>query len=253
MNNLEKKIKKKKMKKIFKTKKYFEKSKFFAKNLSCKGYKFKNFATKIKFSKPNFKWVYGGAIITTALLIHEAGMDDKSESYLTSISDGYKKLDIGIRKQILKSLIVYPKTASIIEDKPLINKEVEVLSEDAFNRIIKEVQDDVNLQAIGVLQDLEYILRTMALIRQDMLLDKVDMIQIYKGGLDVLRIVIKNNKNGRSAYVEINSVRLSTKDFLQARNGFWSTFINYSGWIITGVAGAIYIIGKAYKGDKKDD
>jgi len=38
-------------------------------------------------------------------------------------------------------------------------------------------------------------------------LERIDMIQVYRGGLGVLRIVLKKNNIGRSAYVEINDYK----------------------------------------------
>jgi hypothetical protein len=43
--------------------------------------------------------------------------------------------------------------------------------------------------------------------------DKFDCIQIYRGGLDILRIEMTKNKCGRSAYIEINDYRRRLAQF----------------------------------------
>ena len=42
-------------------------------------------------------------------------------------------------------------------------------------------------------------------LSKELVLHKFDMVQIYKGGLDILRIVNTESQDGRSVYVEYSS------------------------------------------------
>lgn len=65
----------------------------------------------------------------------------------------------------------------------------------------------MNFLAVSIREDVLLVLDMLEEMKNELLLERMDMIQLYRGGLDVLRIVLKNNNTGRSAYLEINDYK----------------------------------------------
>jgi hypothetical protein len=51
------------------------------------------------------------------------------------------------------------------------------------------------------------VLKVMSQVSEELQLNRFDRIVIHRGGLDILDLVLKGNKGGLSAYVEINDYR----------------------------------------------
>ena len=132
--------------------------------------------------------------------------------------ENYSKLDDNVAQNILKSLITYPRTESLEKDKPFVNLKIEVPSKEAYQNIIESLKMNVQLKAVDGREDIIYILGHLSFLREELLLDQCDYIQIYKGGMNLLRIQIGENNNGRSAYIEIHSLCLKLMNCLQGKS-----------------------------------
>ncbi|MNE55901.1 hypothetical protein D3C80_1507710 [compost metagenome] len=108
------------------------------------------------------------------------------------------------------SCIVFPITNSLREDKPL--KLITVAGKIHWDKIKHEVASDPEFLAVSARQDLQSVLTLLSQVNDELLLDKLDSIQIYRGGIDLLRIVLDGNSVDRSAYIEINDYRRRLSD-----------------------------------------
>ena len=111
-----------------------------------------------------------------------------------------------IRKDILSSAFVFPQTASLTNNVPLVDID---LSEHVFDldRILMTIQQDVTCVALSIREDLDLVLRDMDSIKEEIPFHKFDTIQVYRGGMAVLSITFTTNHCGRSVCLEINDYR----------------------------------------------
>jgi hypothetical protein len=130
--------------------------------------------------------------------------------------------------------------------------EIEVInSELKWNELRTFVRSHHEAIALSAREDLLMILNVMELVATELMLDKFDQIQIYRGGLDVLRIStgvfllivvgrfsILGNKVGRSVFVEINEYRRRVNTLLTRRRESYGPFIfgAISGLLVAAVA-----------------
>lgn len=122
-----------------------------------------------------------------------------------SLKDVLLNVSKDLKRDALASCFVFPKTESLANDQPYVVY-------DNFDRldlkaIRARVEQDVDFVAINIREDLLLVLEIIEEMKVELMLDKMDAIQIYRGGLDVLKIVIKGNKTGRCAYIEINDYK----------------------------------------------
>ena len=129
----------------------------------------------------------------------------------------YPSVSEEMQDTVVKLSIVYTRAASVHEDTP--EEEVSLDPETPqWEVLFDQVSTSIALRAIDCSDDLKYILRSIRRVYRSMLLNRVDCIQICKGGIDVLRINLAGNSTGRSAFIEINSLRLRLTDLLSARH-----------------------------------
>lgn len=111
------------------------------------------------------------------------------------------------RTDVLASTIVFPRTASLEADKPVCVITVEETEELDFIAIADKIQTDPELIALGAREDVAQVLHVLNKMKDELHLQQFDSIQIYRGGVDLLRIVNKKRNIGRSAFVELNEYR----------------------------------------------
>jgi hypothetical protein len=92
-----------------------------------------------------------------------------------------------IRRDVLLSCVVFPRTSSLREDPPVVT--IDVSGTLDWNDIRKKVLTHQEIVAIRARDDLSMITDLLEEFSEELVLHKFDMIQIYKGGLDILRIV----------------------------------------------------------------
>lgn len=123
------------------------------------------------------------------------------DKIFSNISDEF----VAIRRDILCSAVVFPRTISIQNDTPL--KTIAVVDVINWQEVSTSVREDTEFVPVSAKEDLFRIIDLLKEFEDELLLYKMDMIQIYRGGIDLLRISFPNNKSNRSAYVEINDYR----------------------------------------------
>lgn len=109
------------------------------------------------------------------------------------------------RQLILCNSFVFPKTEKLKDDKPCITYDADTLDIPAIKRYINSHPEAI---ALSVRTDLSLILDVINEVKEELWLSNFDCIQIYRGGIDILRINLKQTEpRGRSAFVEINGSR----------------------------------------------
>lgn len=111
-----------------------------------------------------------------------------------------------MRYDVLCSCIVFPKTENISGDKPIATVHLDN-GRLEWDVIKTEVDKHSELIALGARNDLTHICNVLQEVEEVMHLDQFDNIQIYRSGLDLLRIANTKRAVGRSAYLDINEVR----------------------------------------------
>ncbi len=86
-----------------------------------------------------------------------------------------------------------------------------------LEEVERSVSTEAELIAINGVEDVRAVLRVLILLKDDMHLEQFDTIQIYCGGVDLLRVVnlarsadrgsAGTRPSGRSVYVEVNEYR----------------------------------------------
>ena len=94
-----------------------------------------------------------------------------------------------IRKDSLCNVVVFPKTESLKGDKPIATYEVD--SAIKWEELALWIESNPELIAIGARDDLRLITRVLKDVYNELHLEQFDSIQIYRGGVDLLRIVNK--------------------------------------------------------------
>lgn len=121
-----------------------------------------------------------------------------------SLSRMFGQATEAIRKDALISTIVFPKTSSLENDEPQEHLEVDTLDYDYLEKYVEKCPELIALNAVS---DITLVLQVLKEIHDIMHIDQFDCVQIYRGGVDLIRIRLKNNTTKRSVYVEINEYR----------------------------------------------
>ncbi len=69
------------------------------------------------------------------------------------------------------------------------------------------IPSNTELIALSAVADVLCILRVLQEVKDIAHLDQFDSVQIYRGGIDLLRVVNSTRHVGRSVYVELNDFR----------------------------------------------
>ena len=73
--------------------------------------------------------------------------------------------------------------------------------------LVSQVETNPELISLSARDDVKLVLENLAQVSSTLSLEQFDSIQIYRGGVDLLRIRNKSRDCGRSAYVEIHEYR----------------------------------------------
>lgn len=119
-------------------------------------------------------------------------------------------------KTILRSQVVYPRTASL-QDKALLELEYPGKS---MTMAVNAARESIELQAIDANNDVADLLALLEQFESLVILSQADCVVVYKGGFDVVKLTnTARPASGRSIYVEINSCRDKLLSFARAVNG----------------------------------
>jgi hypothetical protein len=132
------------------------------------------------------------------------------------LSNLIQQVSKDIRRDIFCSCVVFPRTGSITANKPLKTIDIQDSKVINFDEIINMVQNEPDFVVVSARIDLELVLTVLKDVSGELLLDKMDKIQIYKGGIDLLTID-RGTKDGCTAYVEINDYRRRLQNLLLSR------------------------------------
>ena len=172
---------------------------------------FKTITMKNPTIKLNYKWICGSAtLLATGLLIQDAN----TSVYMDWKPINYKRVKQLTMNNFVKEVLLYADTKDVKSYKSFLTIPVDVLSDKQYDGIIDTIMVNTILTKVNGLEDIIYILKTLKLIHDEVLLGKVDCIQICQSGLVLVRIENINNNLGKSAYIEINDVRLKIMKLL---------------------------------------
>ena len=140
------------------------------------------------------------------------------ETTAYALSSLFKQVGNDTKRDVLCGCVVFPKTSSLKEDKPLQIYDWDGKDSLDFKAFIDKVNKDPEFVAVSARNDLILILDVLNEVKDELLLEKMDSIQIYRGGVDLLAIKnTVNGGNGRSAFVEINDYRRRLRTTLQSK------------------------------------
>ncbi len=81
-----------------------------------------------------------------------------------------------------------------------------------YPAIIAATEKNPEMIALSGREDVKMVLETLKELHDELHIHQFDSIQIYRGGVDLLRVILKKeNQVGRSVYVEINDFRRRTQ------------------------------------------
>jgi hypothetical protein len=138
-------------------------------------------------------------------------------SSLMQVESLYSGISATIKDTAVRAGFVYPRTDSIKDDIPEETFQMKNPDSPNYQELITYCQQSISLKALDGLEDILEIVDSLTRIHTQMLFNRVDCIQIWKGGIDLLRINMEGQKTGRSAYIEINSLRLRLMNLLHKK------------------------------------
>jgi len=149
-----------------------------------------------------------------------------------SLSSLINRVAVEIRRDILCSGVVFPRTSSLREDKPLITIGYKSILD--IEKILDQVRNEPEFIAVSAKNDLVLILEVLKEVKEELLLEKMDSIQIYRGGVDLL--LIKNEMSdglGRSAFIEINDYRRRLQSVIVGKeNSYLTLFLTVVSFLV---------------------
>lgn len=139
--------------------------------------------------------------------------------------DVLMKLAGQARKEILASVVVFPRTSSLQSDTPLVLLEQDQLDLEKVRALVITHHEII---AINAREDLDMVLEVLLELQDELCLNHYDCIQIYRGGLYLLRIINTSRKVGQSAYIEINDYRRRLQQLFASMEPSWSECIRFA-------------------------
>ncbi len=131
---------------------------------------------------------------------------DVNAMNLQSLQTLFQEASKPLRRDAFASIVVFPRTSLLTEDKP--RMVVKSDKKPDYDAILRQVQENPEMIALSAREDLAIILLMLKELHDELFLAQFDSIQIYRGGVDLLRIDLRTaNLVDRSAYVEINEYR----------------------------------------------
>ncbi len=155
-----------------------------------------------------------------------------------------------MRNDALCSSVVFPRTDSLKKDDPACTLSYKSITSGIYEQVNKEVEVHPELISLNAVDDVQLVLTTLKEVHETLHLESFDMIQIYRGGVDLLRLVNESRHVNRSAYIEINQYRRSIQQFLHPQH-------NTQSWlsiIVTAVVSAVSVVcaQQLFQGSKKE-
>lgn len=135
---------------------------------------------------------------------------------MDSLYNLIKEIGHDTARSIVESQIVYPRTIGLQNDKALYSGEFD----ETLTDVITKIQNSIELKAVDAVKDAVSILKLVEEFKHSILLSNADLVVVYKGGFDILRLENKANpQSGRSIYIEINSCRNELIRIIQNARG----------------------------------
>jgi len=133
----------------------------------------------------------------------------------SDLLDLVSKLGDDIALDICASCIVFPRTDNLSKDNPrivyVVNPDADVNEVKGFADAKARAASEPELVALNANQDVAMALELLGKLQKHFALDKFDYVQVYRGGVDLVRLdyIAKYNSRpcGRSVYFEINEYR----------------------------------------------
>ena len=145
------------------------------------------------------------------------------------------------KSEVLATSVVFPRTSSLQDEKPILLLEQDILNlVEALNSISKNPE----IIALAAKSDLELVITVLTQISKELCLDQFDTIHICRSGIPLLRIVNKSRHVDRSVYVEINDYRRSLQERVAKKTAARHDFMVSLGSVavITAVLFSVYLI-----------
>jgi len=153
-----------------------------------------------------------------------------------------------IRNDVMCSIVVFPKTSSLDPD----NTVLWVTSCDGhvdYDNLIRDVETQPEMIAVGARDDLKLLFKVLKEVHETLALDQFDSINVYRGGVDLVRIKNTTRTVNRSAYIEINEYRRRLQHILHpAQNGDYFASFFFSVMTTLAVIGITYLATKKGNG-----
>jgi hypothetical protein len=145
-----------------------------------------------------------------------------------------------IHNDALESCVDFPRTETLLQDKPACFVELFALTPNKYDQIKENVTSDPELISLRAVSDVCMVLCTLKEIHDTLHLDQFDMIQLTRSGVVLLRIVNTSRSVNRSATIEINQYKRKIQQLLhpQDKGQSWWPIITTSS--IAGLTFAIF-------------
>lgn len=147
-----------------------------------------------------------------------------------------------LRKDTLCDVIVFPKTESLDGDRPLATFDYDGTPN--WDSILIDIQSHPELIAFSFREDLQEYLHLICCVlkevQDDLHLNQFDSLRIYQNGVNLLCLLNKSRKVGRSAYIEINKYRqyLHQRLFPETNRDYYALVVTA---LLAAVIGALVI------------
>lgn len=143
-------------------------------------------------------------------------------SPLASLKDAAEE----VQYHVLRSSFVFPRTESLKGDKPSWSVSFPAVSPETYVELMHQAKSHPEMISLCAEEDVIGALEILGLVHEKLYLFQFDTIQIYRGGVDLLRIVNESRNCGRSVYLELNEFRrrlaeLAVPSLQRRSNLFW--------------------------------
>lgn len=142
---------------------------------------------------------------------------------ITFIEKVYLDVSQNIRDEVVATNVVYPRTVNLLDKA----EEIFYLHAQSpnYKALENECSVSINLRALDGMTDVRYILESFARLHASMLFSRVDCIVICKGGIGLVKLILtddgfptgQKNQTGRSAYIDINSLRIRLMNIIEEK------------------------------------
>jgi hypothetical protein len=151
-----------------------------------------------------------------------------------------ENVGIHVALNIIQSHVVYPRTDEL-KDTGVYESEYSK----SLTEVCKQIEQSIELKAIDAVKDSLIILSMIEEFKDDVLLAQADMLVIYKGGFDILKLRNADEPNsGRSIYIEINGCRNELIRYIQTARGKTIPWLEIGTAIGVGIVVLLTVLGQ---------